>query len=155
VGNRRIINVKIDSKVACCVNCKYGSNTHDDTYWYCQKHRKAVFLKLNCPFYVKKTKNKYGSKITEVDKIKFHSKKEAQRYQELKMLQKAGEILYFLRQPMFDLGGGTTYRADFLVVEKNNHVMQIEDVKGYITKEFKRIKKIVESIYPVEIKIIK
>ena len=35
---------------------------------------------------------KYKNKITEINGIKFHSKKEANRYMELKLLQKAGKI---------------------------------------------------------------
>jgi len=36
------------------------------------------------------TYNKYGAKKTVVDNITFDSKKEAARYQELKLLEKAG-----------------------------------------------------------------
>jgi len=43
-------------------------------------------------------KHKFFAKRTECDGIKFSSKKEAKRYNELKTLQKSGEVLFFLRQ---------------------------------------------------------
>ena len=46
---------------------------------------------------------KYKNKITEVDGIKFHSKKEADRYIELKLLQKAKKIKFLELQPVIPL----------------------------------------------------
>ena len=43
-------------------------------------------------------RNKYGNKKTVVDGITFDSRKEAKRYQELKLLEKAGEIKDLRRQ---------------------------------------------------------
>jgi hypothetical protein len=50
-------------------------------------------------FYQKK--HKYGAKRTEVMGIKFDSKKEANRYLELKMLARAGKIRDLKLQPKF------------------------------------------------------
>lgn len=47
--------------------------------------------------------SKYRSQRTEVDGISFMSKKEAGRYCELKLLQKAGEISDLKCQPRYDL----------------------------------------------------
>lgn len=47
--------------------------------------------------------HKYGAKPTVVDGIRFASQKEARRYQELKLLVKAGEIGGLLLQPSYDL----------------------------------------------------
>lgn len=94
--------------------------------------------------------SKYRAKKTKVDGITFDSRKEARRYSELKLLQKAGEVLFFHRQPIFDLPGGTTYRADFLVFWADGHVTW-EDVKGVKTPAYKKAKKQVEAVYPVEI----
>jgi hypothetical protein len=96
------------------------------------------------------TPNKYRAKKTRIDGITFDSQKEARRYSELRLLQKAGEVLFFHRQPIFDLPGGTTYRADFLVFWADGHVTW-EDVKGVRTPAYKRAKKQVEAVYPVEI----
>ena len=46
---------------------------------------------------------KYGNKKTVVDGITFDSKKEAERFGELKTLQKAGEISRLVCQPRFTL----------------------------------------------------
>lgn len=98
--------------------------------------------------------HKFKSQRTELDGIKFDSKLEAKYYSHLKMLMAAGEIVFFLRQVPFHLPGGVTYRCDFQVFWSNGNVAFI-DVKGMETKEFIMKKKLVESLYPVEIVIVK
>lgn len=51
----------------------------------------------------KPKKSKYGAVKTEVDGIKFDSKREASRYQELRLLEQAGEITNLLLQVPFEL----------------------------------------------------
>ena len=111
--------------------------------------------------------SKYNSKKTVVDGITFDSKKEAVRYGQLKLLKKSGVILDFALQPEFpymvmcyhptDIMASYTvkrkYIADFAVTYPDYHV-EVEDVKGYATAEFKRKKKIVENVYGIKIKII-
>lgn len=48
-------------------------------------------------------RHKYGAKATVVDGIRFASKKEANRYGELKLLERAGHIKDLELQPSFDL----------------------------------------------------
>jgi len=50
------------------------------------------------------------------------------------------------------LPGNVKYRADFMEFWTNGEV-HIVDVKGYQTKEFIKNKKMVESIYPIEIEV--
>ena len=95
-------------------------------------------------------RHKFNAKPTELDGIKFSSKKEAKRYQELKLLQSNGEVLFFLDQVPFRLPGGIKYRCDFLVFWKDGTVT-IEDVKGFVTDMYKTKKKMVEALYPIEI----
>jgi len=68
--------------------------------------------------------SKYGNKRTVVDGITFDSKREAQRYQELKLMEHAGEIFNLEIQPKFELipkftatsgenRRAVTYTADF------------------------------------------
>jgi dsDNA-binding SOS-regulon protein len=61
--------------------------------------------------------SKYGAVRTEVDGISFASKKEARRYSELKLLERAGEIADLQLQPRFPLTVNgvrvCTYVADF------------------------------------------
>ena len=98
-------------------------------------------------------RHKYKAVRTETNGIKFPSKKEARRYIELGLLQRAGDIVFFLRQPLFDIGGGTTYKADFLIFWADGHA-SFEDVKGYKTTEFIKAKKQVEALYPITIEVI-
>lgn len=95
-------------------------------------------------------RHKFHAKRTEVDNIKFSSQKEAKRYNILKLLQKSGDILFFLRQVPFHLPGGVKYVCDFLIFWANG-IVTIEDVKGFKTESYKAKKKMVEAIYPVEI----
>jgi hypothetical protein len=95
-------------------------------------------------------KHKFKARRTNVDGIKFSSKKEANRYNILKLLQKSGDILFFLRQVPFHLPGGVKYICDFLIFWTNGDVT-IEDVKGFKTEIYKAKKKMVEALYPIEI----
>lgn len=47
--------------------------------------------------------HKYKAQRCEEDGIKFASKKERRRYQELKLIQSDGNILFFLRQTLLRL----------------------------------------------------
>lgn len=95
-------------------------------------------------------KHKFRAISTEEDGIKFSSKKEAKRYKDLKLLQKGGEILFFLRQVPFHLPGNIKYVSDFVIFWANN-LVTIEDVKGFKTETYKAKKKMVEALYPIQI----
>ena len=97
--------------------------------------------------------SKFHSVITEALGIKFHSKKEARYFLELVCRQKAGEVLYFLRQVPFDLPGGVKYRIDFMEVHADGSIRWI-DVKGVKTPMFIMKRKQVESLYPVKVEIV-
>ena len=87
------------------------------------------------------------------DRIRFASKKECGYYSDLKLRKYAGEIVFFLMQVPFVLPGGVKYVVDFVEFHKDGTVHFV-DVKGYATPEFKAKKKMVESIYPVEIEVV-
>lgn len=99
--------------------------------------------------------NKYGNIKTIIDGIKFDSKAEAERYCELKLLEKAGVIKNLKLQPRFILQhsfkheGKTvraiTYVADFQYTENGKEI--VEDVKGVETAVFKIKKKMFIKIY--------
>ena len=94
----------------------------------------------------KMIRHKYNAKDVEINDIKFSSKKEGRYYSDLLIRKKSGEVLFWHRQPIFDLPGGIKYKADFQVFLKNGDIEYI-DVKGFRTKEYIIKKKIVESIY--------
>ena len=88
--------------------------------------------------------SKYHAKKTVVDGIIFQSRKEAKRYQELKLMQRAGLISDLRRQVTFELipkqqgERAVSYIADFVYSEDGQTV--VEDVKGVRTPVY-RIKK--------------
>lgn len=101
----------------------------------------------------KAVKHKFGAVRCERDGIKFPSRLERRYYDKLCMLQKSGEVLFFLRQVGFDLPGKVRYFADFLVFWADGNV-DIVDTKGRDTTISQLKRKQVEELYPVEIKIV-
>ena len=95
-------------------------------------------------------RHKFRAKPCTEDDIKFSSQKERQRYRELKLLKKSGEILFFLRQVPFHLQAGVKYVCDYLIFWTNGEVT-IEDVKGVKTDMYILKKKMVEATYPITI----
>ena len=94
--------------------------------------------------------SKYRSVRTIVDGITFDSAKEARRYGELKLLERAGAIKMLKLQPPYPMivGGKKvcTYRGDFEYVEKGKVIC--EDAKGVITREYRIKKKLFLALYP-------
>lgn len=110
-----------------------------------------------------RSRAKYGNRKAVVDGITFDSKKEAQRYTELKLLEKAGKITSLCRQIEFELIPAQremtdqiytkgpnkgkfkpgkviehkcSYVADFVYWDLKNNCMVVEDTKGMRTKEY-------------------
>ncbi len=97
------------------------------------------------------TYNKFKNKKVEVDGIKFDSEMESHYYLYLKELKEEGMVVDFVLQPTFVLQEGFTkdgekirpiiYRADFKVIYIDGHI-EVIDVKGQMTAEFKLKRKI-------------
>lgn len=101
-----------------------------------------------------KIRHKYSAVATEVDGIKFSSKKEARYYAGLKLRRAAGEVVQFLRQVPFHLPGGVRYVCDFLEFHADGSVHFV-DTKGMETAEFKAKRKMVEALYaPIVIEVV-
>ena len=97
---------------------------------------------------IRHVKHKFGAIATKKDGINFPSRLEARYYEHLLLMKKSGELLEFLRQPLFDLPGKVTYRADFIEFWKDGTV-RVVDVKGMPPTEAFRIKqRMVEELYP-------
>ena len=92
-------------------------------------------------------RSKYGSRKTVVDGIVFDSMREALRYRELSLMQKAGEISDLKLQEKYEIipaqrdengkviERAAYYIADFVYRDKNGRTV-VEDAKGYRTPEY-------------------
>lgn len=98
---------------------------------------------------------KYRSIPTTVDGIRFPSIKEARRYQELKLLERAGEVCSLQLQPAYriEVNGETIckYVADFRYWDEKKQQMVVEDVKGYRTREFVLKKKLMRAVHGIDV----
>lgn len=98
--------------------------------------------------------HKFGAKRTEVDGILFHSKAEATRYAELKILERLGKVRDIQLQPKFPLYVGSVkiavYIADFAYTTEAGERV-VEDVKGMKTQVYAIKKKLFEALYPMRI----
>ena len=122
-------------------------------------------------------KSKYHSIATCIDGIEFDSRKEARRYQELKLLEKAGRISNLEMQVPFELvpaqyeecnevytrgprkgerkrgaciEKAVIYRADFVYIEDGKIVA--EDTKGFKTKDYIIKRKLMLWVHKIRIK---
>lgn len=99
---------------------------------------------------------KYHNSKTVIDGIRFDSKKEAKRYLELKILEKAGAIQDLKRQVPYVLinksryGRAIKYVADFVYLE--NGQLVVEDVKGVRTPVYKLKKRLMAERFGIEVK---
>lgn len=107
-------------------------------------------------------KSKYSSAKTDIDGIRFDSKKEAEFYAELKLRERAGEISHLRLQPRYLLQEafkheGKQYRemeyvADFEYIENGETV--VVDVKGFKTAIYMLKKKLFLYKYGGKVKFI-
>jgi hypothetical protein len=115
---------------------------------------------------------KYGNKKVTLDDITFDSRKEARRYRELKLLERAGQIQHLELQKEFVLiptqreadtvgirGGikrgkviehAVKYKADFVYTENGETV--VEDTKGMRTKDYIIKRKLMLYVHQIRIR---
>ena len=118
--------------------------------------------------------SKYGNRKIVMEGIVFDSKKEARRYNELLLLEKAGEIGALKRQVKYLLipaqrepdiigprGGKKqgkliekecSYIADFVYYDRNKMEVIVEDVKGFRTADYKIKRKLMLWRHGIRIK---
>ena len=106
-------------------------------------------------------RQKYRNKGVWHDGVYFRSQLEMKRYCQLKLLFYAGEIAGFILQPEFilqegnDENKGITYKADFLILNKDG-TYSVEDTKGYESAQWKRTYKQFRLRYPdIDLKVLK
>jgi glycyl-tRNA synthetase (class II) len=102
---------------------------------------------------------KYRNKPVTVDGIRFDSKLEANRFNELCMLKASGHIEWFLRQVPIDCGGGVIYRADFMIKWRTTMLMPanvtFEDTTGVMTQAKTNKIKQVKALHGIDVIIVK
>ncbi len=103
-------------------------------------------------------KSKYRNVPTEIDGIRFASKREAKRYSQLKLLERAGEIKALRLQPRYPLAVNgmhvATYVADFEYVESGTGRLVTEDSKGVRTRDFINKAKLFHALYGREVTLV-
>lgn len=99
---------------------------------------------------VGKSKSKYRNKKVTIDGIKFDSRHEANRWCELKLMERSGLISDLRRQVKFvliaksDHGRAIHYIADFTYHQDGKTV--IEDAKGFKTAVYKLKKRMMAEM---------
>ena len=106
-------------------------------------------------------KSKYYNKKVTYDGVKFDSIKEARRYQELKLLLRAGAISDLRLQVPYELipaqyingkcvERSVKYIADFVYTENGKEI--VEDAKGVRTDTYKIKRKLMLYVYGIRLK---
>ena len=117
-------------------------------------------------------RSKYGAKKVTIDGITFDSQREAKRFRELSLLERAGQVTDLQRQVKFVLipsqyepdtigaRGGVrrgkllerevSYVADFVYVQDGKRI--VEDTKGFKTKDYIIKRKLMLWVHGIHIK---
>lgn len=101
------------------------------------------------PLRIPTKRSKYGNVKTAVGAEVFDSRKEAERWLVLRLLERAGQISDLTRQVRFPLKVNgklvTTYIADFVYQCDGKRI--VEDAKGHRTREFITKSKLFEALH--------
>jgi len=116
----------------------------------------AIKTTYNPKFF--KSRSKYGAKKTVVDGITFDSKWEAERYGQLKAMERGGLVTELELQVPYNIIVNDQkickYIADFRYkLEHSDGTIEdvVEDAKGVETPEFKLKKKLMKAVFNIEI----
>jgi hypothetical protein len=102
--------------------------------------------------------SKYANRRTSVGQLSFMSAREARRWQELQIRERAGEISNLQRQVRFDLHAHSVsaskekvclYVADFVYLRHGQRI--VEDCKGFRTPIYKIKRKWMRAEYGISI----
>ena len=103
-----------------------------------------------------KPRSKFRNIPTEVDGVRFASRAEARRYGELKLLERAGEILQLEMQPKYELMVNGIrvgrYTGDFRYVEKGATVVEDVKSKASKTEAYGVRKRLMLAVHGIEIR---
>lgn len=102
---------------------------------------------------------KYKAQPVEIDGIRFASKLEGRFYSNLKLLERAGEVVNVeLQKPFIITIKGKlvcTYRSDFAFWDMREQRERIVDCKGVDTPVSKLKRKLVEALHGIEIELVR
>lgn len=102
--------------------------------------------------------SKFGNHKTQRGGLVFDSKKEADRYDQLLLLERAGRIRNLQRQVKYDLRVNgvliATYKADATYEEfdKGEWISVVEDSKGYPNDRWPMKKKLMRAVHGISIR---
>lgn len=101
-----------------------------------------------------RNRSKYKNEPTWVDGLRFDSKREAKRWQDLELRRKAGAIACIERQKRYSLGFNGEHICDYIadfVYREHGIATVVEDCKGFRTQVYKLKKKLMKAIYGIDI----
>lgn len=108
-------------------------------------------------------RSKYGAKATVVGDLNFDSKREARRWGELQLLERAGKIGSLERQVVYVLAPSVKiegeararpalrFKADFKYVE--NGATVVEDAKGFAGTAFRIRQHLMKHVHGIDVKL--
>lgn len=125
--------------------------------------QRQVYLKTVAAQRERSAKRKYNNQPTERNGIKFDSRKEANRYEELMFLRQAGEIDNLKLQPQFTLQESymtpegervraIRYVADFSYTQGSQMVVEDVKSKATATAQYKMKKKLMQERFGISVK---
>lgn len=88
------------------------------------------------------------------DGTRYHSQAEARRARDLRLLAAAGELAELIEQPRYELAPGFLYVADFEVTDQKGN-RWAEDVKGFETPVFGKVRQMWPAAGPCPLHILK
>ncbi|QCP82397.1 DUF1064 domain-containing protein [Alcaligenes faecalis] len=108
-------------------------------------------------------KSKYGNRKVTLDGYTFDSKREAMRYSQLQLLQRAGQITGLELQPRFELipkqrrddgkaERACEYVADFRYTDTATGQQVIEDAKGMRTRDYVMKRKLMLQVHGISVR---
>ena len=112
-----------------------------------------------------KRRSKFGNTPVVVDGVRFDSKREAARWQELGLLERAGKISQLERQVPYELARAVRlsgekrlkpairYVADFRYFDREAYAYVVEDTKGRETPVSRIKRHLMKSVHGIDVRI--
>lgn len=108
-------------------------------------------------------RRKYGNRKVTLDGHQFDSKREAARYSQLQLLERAGQITDLELQPRFELipkqrrddgkpERACEYVADFRYTDVRTGQQVIEDAKGMRTRDYIMKRKLMLQVHGISVR---